>query len=132
MSIASVITGGFGPPGSASLVITDGFATAGATPPPAATTTPGGVRRSRFLRRGPRLPGYDPEPEQPAVVVREQHRRKRVRAPLIEHPALPDLAVPPIPQTVPIATRLYVPELGTAILAEIDDEEEAILMALLQ
>lgn len=32
MSTASVITGGFGPPGSASLVITDGYATVGAAP----------------------------------------------------------------------------------------------------
>ena len=131
MSIASVITGGFGAPGNASLVITDGYATAGAIPPPVATATPGGVRRSRFLRRGPRLPGYDPEPEQPAVVVHEP-RRKRVRAPVVQHPPFPDVAVPHIPQAVPSATRISVPVLGTAVLAEIDDEEEAILMALLQ
>lgn len=54
MSIASVITCGFGVPGSASLVITDGYSTAAVAPPVVTTTQTGGGgsrrRRGRVIR----------------------------------------------------------------------------------
>ena len=50
MSISSVITGGFGTPGSAFLVITDGFATAGAVPPVVVTQTGGGGSKRKAKR----------------------------------------------------------------------------------
>lgn len=57
-SISSVITGGFGVPGSAALVITDGYGTAGVVVPPTATNivSAGGVlfksgkRRNKVIR----------------------------------------------------------------------------------
>lgn len=106
----------------------------GGTAPPvvvtATTVTPGGVRRSRFLRRGPKLPWEEDEIQDAPVTVTEVRKRKRIKLPkeIIE-------AVDGIPIQVSVEVpelRINVPSVGSAILRAPDDEEEAILMALLQ
>ncbi|HSQ91557.1 MAG TPA: hypothetical protein VLM19_05235 [Nitrospiraceae bacterium] len=96
----------------------------------AATTTPGGVHRGRFLRRGPKLP-WDIEETQDEQVVIAKPRRKRIRLPAEVRAA--------VEETIPIqATReipapwITVPGVGTATLVINDDEEQAVLMAILQ
>ncbi len=120
-SISSVITGGFGVPGSASLVITDGYGTAGVFVPPVVTSSPGGVRRARFLRRAPRLPWEQEEEESPVTVA--PVKRKRIQLPV----AKAQERMGPIPiQTMReiSAPVITIPELGTATLKAIEDEDE--------
>lgn len=111
----------------------------GASPPVVVTTTttPGGVRRGRYLRRSsknvPRLPWDESieRIEEQSDVVIAKPIRKRVKLPAEIRAALDDAV--PIRSHVEIqAPRISIPELGTAVLQLSDDEEEAVILALMQ
>ena len=100
----------------------------------ASTTTPGGVHRGRFLRRGPKLPWDDIEerketPDEQVVIAKP--RRRRIKLPQEVRAAVAGAI--PIQETVEIAApRITVPGIGSAVLKINDDEEQAVLMAILQ
>lgn len=95
------------------------------TPPlPVVTTTQGGVRRSRFLRRGPRLPwDQSDEPEVVRVQDAPKPKRKRIKLPaeVIEtvEDAIPVQAYVEVPMP-----RVIVPD----IPVDFDDEDDDWLM----
>lgn len=125
-SISSVITGGFGVPGSASLVITDGYGTAGVTPPPAPSSSVGGVRRG-FLRRSYKAPilPWERIPDEPVVIAKPA--RKRIRMPAVEAIRKATDGAIPIETVREIAAPVIsIPEIGAAVLADIDDDEDLI------
>lgn len=94
------------------------------------TTTPGGVHRARFLRRGPKLPWEEIE-ETPDEVVIAKPRRKRIKLPAEVRAAVAEAIPIQATQEIP-APRITVPGVGTAVLKINDDEEMAVLMAILQ
>lgn len=122
-SISSVITQGFGPPGDVYLVITDGFGTAAGAyvpPPPVIVSTGGGVRKARFLRRGPRLPWDEPE-ESDVVTVEEPPKRKRKRI------KLPAEVIEVVQDAIPVQAYIEVPMPRIVIPdvpVSLDDEED--------
>ena len=85
--------------------------------------TPDGIRRARFLRRGPRLPlEEEDEPAQAAVTVREV-RRKRIR--------LPKEVIETVEDAIPVQAyvevkmpRIIVPD----IPVDFDDDDDDLLM----
>lgn len=94
------------------------------------SSTPAGVGRARFLRRGPKLPwDKDEEAQEQDVVVKS--RRKRIPLPIVRQM---ERAVSPIP-VQPIkhldAIQIVLPDVGTATLAKNDDEEEDLLLWLI-
>lgn len=97
------------------------------------TSTTGGVRRHRFLRRGPRLPWEDKETEEkrdePVVVAKS--KRKRIKLPAEVKQAAAE-AIPLETHITIDAPKIKLPGVGTAVLQVPDDEEEAVLLALLQ
>ena len=106
-----------------------GARTSDAVAPAAPSTTLGGVRRVRFLRRAPRLPWeeeiQDASVEEKVVV---KSRRKRIQLPLIEK-------IKEEIDPIPVAAfkeidgiSITVPEIGTAVLEKIADEEEDLLL----
>ncbi len=130
-SISSVITAGFGAPGSAALVITDGFGQGATIVVPTAPTTQPGVGRARFLRRGPRLP-WDKEdevtvPEQ--VVVRS--RIKKIPLPIVQKMEAATSPIPIQPNKHLDGIQITIPAIGTATLANQEDDEEDILIWLM-
>jgi hypothetical protein len=102
---------------------------ASVTPP---STTPGGVGRARFLRRGPKLPwDKDEETQEQEQEVVVKSRRKRIPLPVVQQMRE---AVSPIPvQTIKHldGIQIIVPSIGTATLAKTDDEEEDLLLWLI-
>lgn len=123
-SISSVITMGFGAPGSASLVITDGYGQAAAAPVVTATTTAGVGRRHRFLRRAPRLPWErDEQIETVQDVVVAKPKRKRISMPAAAEIRSEIGPIPLQAVTEVIAPAITVPDLGKAALDDDDDED---------
>ena len=97
-----------------------------------AVSSASGVRRHRFLRRGPKLPWEDIEDETPdeRVVVAKSIRR-RIKLPAEVRKAAAEAL--PVATSITIdAPQIKLPGVGTATLSIPDDEEEAVIMALLQ
>jgi hypothetical protein len=87
------------------------------------TTTPGGVRRARFLRRAPKLPWeHDEEPEEQITVA--PPKRKRIPMPAVRAMreatggAIPIQTIKEIPAPV-----IHVPEFG-AVTLDIEDDDD--------
>lgn len=104
----------------------------GTPPEPPVTATPetSGIRHSRFLRRGPKLPWEEiEEVTDDGVVVKS--RRKRIPLPQIQRI---ERIVSPIPverfKELP-AVEITIPELGTARLERYDEDEEDELLWLI-
>lgn len=98
-----------------------------------ATQPTSGVRHSRFLRRGPRLPWEEVVEEvvtDDGVVVAKPVRR-RIKLPREIRETLAESHIPFQTHVVIDAPIIRMPGVGTAVL-RIDDEEEAVLMALMQ
>ena len=97
-----------------------------------AVSSASGVRRHRFLRRGPKLPWEDIEEETPdeRVVVAKSIRR-RIKLPAEIRKAATE-AIPVATSITIDAPQIKLPGVGTATLSIPDDEEEAVIMALLQ
>ena len=94
----------------------------------------GGLRipRRGYLRRGPKLPwDEEPQEEREEQVVVAKSKRQRIKLPEEIKEVLAD-AIPVATHTVIDAPRIKIPSVGTAVLHTPDDEEEAVLMALLQ
>jgi len=106
-------------------------ASSSAAPPIIPTIISSGVRRSRFLRRGPRLP-WDETPEEVVTIeeVAQGPRRKRIRLPKEVIAAASPMQIEVDSAQMP-AFKIHVPDVGAAIVKQ-DDEEEAIILALLQ
>ena len=93
-------------------------------------SAPSGVRHSRFLRRGPKLPWEEiEEVTDDGVVVKS--RRKRIPLPQVQRM---ERLVAPIPverfKDLP-AIEITIPELGSARLEKYDEDEEDDLLWLI-
>lgn len=94
-------------------------------PPPVVTQIDGGVRRSRFLRRGPRLP-WEHEDE-PAQVVRVEDRPKRRRI------KLPKEVIETVQDAMPVQAYVEMP-LPRVVIPDVpvvfddDDDDDLLLM----
>ena len=97
-----------------------------------AVSSASGVRRHRFLRRGPKLPWDEVEKEkadEPVIVAKSIRRRIKLPAE-VRKAAVEAL---PVATSITIdAPHIKLPGVGTATLSIPDDEEEAVIMALLQ
>ena len=131
-SISSVITGGFGAPGDVYLVITDGYGTSGAVvvPPVIVDTGSAGVRRSRFLRRAKtRLP-WEPIEESPdelVSVTEKPTKKQRIKLPKEDIAAVADV-MPVVVQTAMPKLQITIPDVGTAIEADDEDDDDFLMM----
>lgn len=98
----------------------------GVPPEPPPSTSVGGVRRG-FLRRSYKAPilPWERIPDEPVIVAKPA--RKRIRMPAVEairkatDSAIPIQAVREISAPV-----ISIPEIGAAVLADIDDDEDLI------
>ena len=96
------------------------------------TTTQSGVRRARFLRRGPKLPWEEEIPDEVVTVTEIPSKRKRIK--------LPKEVIDTIKDSVPIEAanarlpdlEINIPSVGKTRVRIDYDEETAIVMALLQ
>ena len=104
------------------LELIDGASDA-ATPVVTTTTTPGGVRRHRFLRRAPKLP-WEREEEQSEQITIAPPKRKRIPLPAIAAMRQATDGAIPI-QTVQeiVAPSITIPDVGKAVLEDDDDED---------
>ena len=89
----------------------------------ATTTSPGGIRRARFLRRAPKLP-WEEEDESPQITVAPP-RRKRISMPAVQAMRRATENAIPIQTFKEIsAPSITIPEIGTAVLQAIEDDED--------
>lgn len=104
----------------------------GAGIPPVVVVTPttSGVRHSRFLRRGPKLP-WDEEIEETTTddgVVVSAPKRRRIPLPVVRALRKATAGDVPIQIIKEIsAPSITIPELGTARLDEIEDDDDIVL-----
>jgi hypothetical protein len=93
-----------------------------AAPVVTTTTTPGGVRRHRFLRRAPKLP-WEQE-EQAEQIVIAPTKRKRIPMPAIEAMRTATGGAIPIQTVKEIAApSIAIPDVGKAVLDDDEDED---------
>jgi len=100
----------------------------------ASPSTAPGVRHSRFLRRGLRLPWEEVIEEvvtDDGLVIAKPIRR-RIKLPREIRETLAESHIPFETHVVIDAPIIRMPGVGTAVLRIDTDEEEAVLMALLQ
>lgn len=129
-SVYAIVTRGFGTFAGVADVPTRGFGT-GAAPPAPAVTQSGGVKQRLYRARGPLLP-WEKIKEQDVVVAKTKRKRIKVTdeqaaavgalAGVVPHETFKEVAAPSI----------HVPWLGTAILADIDDDDEVVVRAFFQ
>jgi hypothetical protein len=91
--------------------------------PGTARTTNAGVRRARFLRRSHRLPWEEEETDEQQITVATP-KRKRIALPAVEE-------IKEVAKDIPIQTireisapSITIPEIGTAVLEAMDDDDD--------